>query len=198
MVRENTVRNGSGIAVLLFSAVNLFVCIVPGSALLLLGAERGEILPVSIVESIYPFAILPFEKLFVVDVLSPLLLGSVTLAEFDHVSVYFQQFFVLAFVFFLLVFLFVGIQMGAGALYLEKGEASAPQVAVTLLILLVMRSFWILLMLMNVDGVPKDRSVAKLAILPALAPEFLILTTCFLAGVICAALRLAYRRIASS
>jgi hypothetical protein len=119
------------------------------------------------------------------------------LAEFDHVSLYFQQFFVLALVFFLLMFLLVGIQMGAGALYLEKGEASASQIIVALVILLVMRSFWILLILMNVNGVPNDRPAATLAILPALAPEFLILTTCFLAGVICAALRLAYRRIAS-
>jgi hypothetical protein len=130
-VRENIVRNENGIAILLFSAANLFVCIVPGSALLLLGSERGATLPDSIVESIYPVAILPFEKLFVVDVLNRLMGGPVTLAEFDHVSVYFQQFFVLALVFFLLMFLLVGIQMGAGALYLEKGEPNASQIAVT-------------------------------------------------------------------
>jgi hypothetical protein len=197
-VRENIVRNENGIAILLFSVANLFVCIVPGSALLILGPERGAILPASIVEAIYPFAILPFEKLFAVDVLNRLMGGSVTLAEFDHVSIYFQQFFVLALVFFLLMFLLVGIQMGAGALYLEKGEANASQITVTLMILLMMRTFWIVVILMNVNGMPSDRPTAKLAIITALAPEFLILTTCFLAGVICAALRLTYRRIASA
>lgn len=191
-------RNENRIAILLFSAANLFVCIVPGSALLLLGPDA--ILPGSIVESVYPFSILPFEKLFVVDVVSRLIGGSVTLAEFDHVSIYFQQFFVLSLVFFLLMFLLVGIQIGAGTLYLEQGEANAFQITVTLLILLVMRYFWIYLILINVNRTPENRTgpAAVLAILHALSPELLILTTCFLAGVICVALRLVYYKILSA
>jgi hypothetical protein len=191
-------RNENTIAILLFSAANLFLCIVPGSALLLLGPERGKILPASIVESTYPFAIVPFEKLFVVDVLNPLVGSFGTLAEFDHVSFYLQQFFVLAFIFFFLTFLLVGFQTRAGALYLVKGEASASQIIVTLIILLLMRSFSIHLMLINVNSMPDNRSgpAAMLAVLHALAPELLILTTCFLAGVICVALRLAYHKIA--
>jgi hypothetical protein len=180
----------------LFCVANLFLWIVPGLTLLLLGPVRGTILPGSIVESIYPFTVFPFEKLFVVDLLNWIMGTPIILAPFDHVSLYFKQFFVLAFVFFVLTFPLIGIQMGVGALYLDEGQPSAQGIVVTLMILLVMRSLSILLLLIDVGNLP-DRGghTEGLVALHALAPNILILTTCALAGVICMALRPAYLKI---
>src|ERR1700712_2301957 len=109
------IRSDRRTASILFQAANVFFLFVPGSVLLFLGQVDGLVLPGSIVKSIFPFTAFPFEKFFVADVVQRSFGLHRTLAQFDDLSPYPQQFFVLALILFFLTFLSVGSQIATDA-----------------------------------------------------------------------------------
>ncbi|WP_298876803.1 hypothetical protein [uncultured Bradyrhizobium sp.] len=161
-----------------YTLVFMFLLFVPGMVLLLLGRGRGALLPEQLLEFMFPFTVLPFEKQLV------LLfgVGGISIGDFDHVNLFEQQFFVLSFLFFFLVMALCTVHAVSSGTY---GLVGRPRLSLFLLPIvscILLREFQINVLIVNLASVrsPNSKGFLALILWRAIAPEALIFATCLI------------------
>ena len=189
-------RGGRGGAFWYTSAI-VFLMLVPGTGLLLFGGGKTLILPKALIEFVFPISIFSPEKLFLTVVTGTFKgFGEVALADFDRVDVFVQQFFVLALLSSILIWAILTVQACAGFLYpIPDNNTPFGFVKVTAIFFLLRQ---ILICLLVGTPTPYDSRAEVIGhLLRIIAPEFLIMMTCAMAGVIWTAALLALRAASS-
>jgi hypothetical protein len=113
----------------------VFIFFVPGLTLSLAGDV--QLLPANIVRFLYPYSILPWEKAFVTAVHA----GQVTVTNLINPSTLNEQPVVVAFVSFFLVFLIIGLQTRADAIFADQSLRSLPVALLGLPAFMLLRSY---------------------------------------------------------
>ncbi len=189
-------RGGSGGAFFYSSAI-AFLLFVPGTGLLLFGGGNTLILPKAVIEAAFPFSIPSPEKLFLTAVTGKLnVFGVISPADFDRVDVFLQQFFVLALLFSILIWIILALQARAGYLYpAPAGNTPFGFVKGTAILFLLRET--IICFLVGNPVAHDPRAAVFGHMLRTIGPEFLIVMTCAMAVVIWTAALLAYRAASS-
>ena len=159
-------------------ASSRFLCSCRAQACCCSAGGKTLILPKAIIEFVFPFAILPPEKLFLTTLTGMFKgFGVVALADFDRVDVFVQQFFVLSILFSILILTILTLQARAGYLYPMPNENTAFGIVKMIAIFFLLRQFLICLLVGN--PVPHDSRAELIGLLlRATAPGFLIMVTC--------------------
>lgn len=165
-----------------YASVNAFLCLVPGSVLLLFGGGNRLIIPRSMVELIAPFAILPQEKTIVTALLdwSPRL--RIASNGFD-LPPFSLQFLILAFLSFFVVMVVLTCQAYAGALYTTSRELGVGALLKGVVVCAGMRVVCISVMATDPASIHPQLPTEHIAfpLMLWVAPGGVILFTCCLA-----------------
>jgi len=186
-------RGGSG--AFFYSSAIAFLLFVPGTLLLLFGKGETLLFPRPVIEFIFPVTITPPEKLLLTTITGKFkVLGEVTLADFDRVDVFAQQFFVMSLLFSLAVLSILILQARARYLYPIPSRITYLGFLKAAVILFLLREAEVCLLVgsapVNFQG---PRAPITRLLLQTIAPEFLIMTTCAVAVVFWTAALCAYR-----
>lgn len=198
MSKGNLELNRSGFGRLCYSSANAFLMVVPGVALLMFGEGKTLMLPESIIDFVFPFALLPPEKMLLVALTEKFkVLGEITFADFDRIDIFVQQFFVLSLFIPLLVIAILTVQACGGYLYpAPNHQRTILGFLRVLAVLFLLREAQVCLLVGKAPsgsqgaGAPFTRVV-----LHAIAPEFLIMFSCGIAIVMWIAGLHIYREI---
>jgi hypothetical protein len=179
-----------------YSYAMLFVFFVPG--LMLSFVHDVKLLPTTIVRFLYPYSILPWEKAFVTEVPSRMHAVGVTAADLSNPSILNEQSVVVALVSFFLVFLVVGLQTWADALFADQPLKVLPTALLMLPVGLLLRCYSLFLLFEHADAVgfqqPTQWVVSQAN--HFLAPVGFVLSTCLVAKTIHVIGRIAYLYLA--
>jgi hypothetical protein len=174
----------------LFGLASFLICIAPG--VLLLFNRETVFLPKSVIDLLYPFAILSPEKFFIVEILGKRLPGAVTLYDLSNASAYNKQLLVVALLSFFGVLLTITVQALANALP-EQKAVFWPKMALGIFLVLATRSVLIQIQFSHPFVPDQPSQIVVLGVLRALLPVSLNLLTCVIAMMAVFTLRAGYR-----
>jgi hypothetical protein len=186
-------RGGSG--AFFYSSAIAFLLFVPGTALLLFGKGETLLFPKPVIDFIFPFTISPPEKLLLTTITENFkVLGEVTLADFDRVDVFVQQFFVMSLLFFFAVLLILMLQARASYLYPIPSRITYLALLKAAVILFLLREAEVCLLVGRTPvSFQGSRAPITRLLMQGIAPESLIIFTCGIAVVFWTAVLCAYR-----
>jgi hypothetical protein len=186
-------RGGSG--AFFYSSACAFLLFVPGTLLLLFGKGATLLFPKPVIDFIFPVTIAPPEKLLLTTITGKFkVLGEVSLADFDRVDVFLQQFFVMSLLFSVAILLILMLQARARYLYPIPSRMTYLGFLKAAVILFLLREAEVCLLVgsapVNFQG---SRAPVTRLLMQTIAPEFLIIFTCGIAVVFWTAALCAYR-----
>jgi hypothetical protein len=184
-----------------YAFVIMFIFFVPGLTLSLV--DDVQLLPASIIRTLYPYSILPWEKALVVTMDA----DRVAISDLSHPSALNEQSVVVAFVSFFLVFLVFGLQTWADALFSDQSIKFLSAALLALPAVMLLRIFVLYKLFERTGAVVSQQPVhwnlfPKLVFgLPQpthwiLVPEALVFSTVVVAAFIHAIARIAYLYLA--
>ena len=178
-----------------YSLAMLFIFFVPGLALSF--ARDVYVLPTNIVRFLYPYAILPWEKAFVTEVLGSMH-GVIAVTDLSHPSNLNEQSVVLAFVSFFLVFMVVGLQTWADALFADQPLDALPKALLMLPVAMLLRCYFLYVQFVHAEALVLQQPTHSLVFQADqfLAPWELVFSTCLVAKTIHVIGRVAYLYLA--